>query len=198
VAAARRRGLSARVGDARALPFDDGSAEVVLLLGPLYHLPEPGDRALALAEAMRVLQPGGLLAAAGIAPLAVLLDWAALGRLAEPGARVVVDRILATGRDDTGAGGVFVFHTPSRLEEEVRAAGAADVRVHAVEGPAIWTVPLGAPADHPHLDSVLWAAEAADGQEGAAAASSHLLALGRKPGEVSRPRPGAAPRPGRP
>jgi SAM-dependent methyltransferase len=153
----------------------------VLLLGPLYHLPEHRDRALALSEAMRVLRPGGLLAAAGITPLAVLLDWAALGRLADPAARAVVDRILTAGRDDTGAGGVFVFTTPTRLEAEVRAAGAERVTVRAVEGPAVWTVPLGAPADHPQVEPALWAADAADGQEGAAAASSHLLALARRP-----------------
>ena len=54
---------SAVVGDARALPFDDESADVVLLLGPLYHLTEAADRTRALREARRALRPGGLLAA---------------------------------------------------------------------------------------------------------------------------------------
>src|SRR3954470_3439763 len=31
---------AAAVGDARQLPYADASADVVLLLGPLYHLPE--------------------------------------------------------------------------------------------------------------------------------------------------------------
>jgi ubiquinone/menaquinone biosynthesis C-methylase UbiE len=40
--AARPRPLaSCRVGEARALDFPDQSADVVLLLGPLYHLPRP-------------------------------------------------------------------------------------------------------------------------------------------------------------
>lgn len=46
---------SARVGDARALPFDDGAADAVLLFGPLYHLPDSSDRATALVEARRTL-----------------------------------------------------------------------------------------------------------------------------------------------
>jgi SAM-dependent methyltransferase len=181
VAAATASGLDARVGDARDLPFDDRSADAVLLLGPLYHLPDPRDRARALGEALRVLRPGGLLAAAGISRLAVLLDWAATGRLADPAARAVVDRILTVGRDDTGAGGVFSFCTAAELEGELRAAGLRDVAVRPVEGPAIWSLRPGAAADDPRVDAVLWAADAAERQEGAIAATVHLLGLGRRP-----------------
>jgi SAM-dependent methyltransferase len=48
-------------GDATALPFADGEFGSVALLYVLYHLREP---ARALAEARRVLRPGGLLAVA--------------------------------------------------------------------------------------------------------------------------------------
>ena len=57
VAEARRRSAgstrplaSCEVGDARALAAADGSADLVLLLGPLYHLTERSDRVLALRE----------------------------------------------------------------------------------------------------------------------------------------------------
>lgn len=49
------------LADARALPFADASFGAVALLYVLYHLEEP---ALALAEAHRVLRPGGLVAVA--------------------------------------------------------------------------------------------------------------------------------------
>src|ERR1700722_15263287 len=65
---------SAEVGDARELPPGEGIADVVLLFGPLYHLVESDDRALALAEANRVLRPGGLLMAAAISRFASTLD----------------------------------------------------------------------------------------------------------------------------
>lgn len=47
--------------DAEALPFADGSFRSAALLYVLYHLADP---AVALAEAHRVLEPGGLVAAA--------------------------------------------------------------------------------------------------------------------------------------
>jgi SAM-dependent methyltransferase len=49
------------VGDAAALPFPDRSFDSAALLYVLYHLADP---AQALAEAHRVLRPGGLLAVA--------------------------------------------------------------------------------------------------------------------------------------
>ncbi|MGW2145578.1 class I SAM-dependent methyltransferase [Nonomuraea bangladeshensis] len=42
--AARLAGVSAPLGDARPLPVADASQDAVLLLGPLYHLPDRADR----------------------------------------------------------------------------------------------------------------------------------------------------------
>ncbi|MGI6644029.1 MAG: class I SAM-dependent methyltransferase [Bacillota bacterium] len=54
--------------------FVDSSFEVVLLVGPLYHLVEPSDRDLAINEALRVLKPNGLLFASFISRYAVYVD----------------------------------------------------------------------------------------------------------------------------
>lgn len=50
----------------------DASFDVVLLMGPLYHLIESADRNTAIREALRVLKPGGILAAAFITRYAIL------------------------------------------------------------------------------------------------------------------------------
>src|SRR4051812_17430495 len=65
---------SALVGDARELPYEDERFDAAILLGPLYHLPERADRVTALAEARRVVRPGGLVAAAGISRYASTID----------------------------------------------------------------------------------------------------------------------------
>jgi ubiquinone/menaquinone biosynthesis C-methylase UbiE len=51
---------SLAVGDAREVDLPDESAELVLLLGPLYHLTEREDRVQALREAYRLLRPAAL------------------------------------------------------------------------------------------------------------------------------------------
>ena len=56
----------AEVGDARNIDKPDESADVVLLMGPMYHLQDRSEREKALGEAHRVLKKGGLLIAAGI------------------------------------------------------------------------------------------------------------------------------------
>ncbi len=57
---AGRENLRFCVGDAYALPVDDGAADVVLFHQVLQHLADP---VAALAEAGRALRPGGLVAA---------------------------------------------------------------------------------------------------------------------------------------
>src|SRR5687767_894472 len=86
-AAQERAGDPARFGvrlaDARALPFPGESFDAVLLLGPLYHLGEAGDRAQAIREAARVCRVGGLVFAAAISRYAPLLDTIRRGRFGE-------------------------------------------------------------------------------------------------------------------
>ncbi len=64
----RRLGLDnveARVGDARALPFDDDAFDVVILITVLAEIP---DRVKALREIRRVLKPGGTLSVTEFLP----------------------------------------------------------------------------------------------------------------------------------
>ena len=66
VRSAAERGVDARVGDARSLPFAADSFDAALLLGPLYHLADRADRLQALGEAARVVRSGGWVFAAGL------------------------------------------------------------------------------------------------------------------------------------
>jgi len=58
--------VATAVGDARDLDVADTSVDATLLLGPLYHLADPDDRAQVVAEAVRITRPGGRVYAAAI------------------------------------------------------------------------------------------------------------------------------------
>jgi len=66
------------IGDAGALPVADGTQDVILMLGPLYHLPDPGDRARAWGESRRVLKPMGVVIAVAIT-ISTRASWTACG-----------------------------------------------------------------------------------------------------------------------
>ncbi|HET8648000.1 MAG TPA: class I SAM-dependent methyltransferase, partial [Vicinamibacteria bacterium] len=129
-AAAPLRGAS--LGDARALEQADGSVDALLLLGPLYHLPQRGDRLGALREAARVLAPGGVLFAAAISRFASLFDGLHGAVFEDPAFLDVVREDLRSGRhlNPTGRLEYFTtafFHRPEELREELAEAGFADV-----------------------------------------------------------------------
>jgi arsenite methyltransferase len=63
---ARAEGMDGRIaietGDARALPFADGAFDVVLSMTAIHNIKGKAGRKQAIAEAVRVLKPGGRLA----------------------------------------------------------------------------------------------------------------------------------------
>jgi ubiquinone/menaquinone biosynthesis C-methylase UbiE len=172
-------GYTAAIGDARELREGDASADAVLLLGPLYHLVDPGDRAQALREARRVLRPGGMVLAAAITRYMALLCYAADGTLnAERLERMLPT--LRTGRHDPSLDFTDAyFHEPDELRGELRSAGFADVRIFGVEGPA-WIAVDAVDADGERLmESALLCARALEEEPAVLAVNAHLLAFGR-------------------
>jgi SAM-dependent methyltransferase len=172
--------------DARSLPFDGESFDAVLLLGPLYHLGERGERGKALAEAARVCRPGGLIVAAAISRYAPLLDMMRRGLLGDAdifrnvqvetarGRRVPHEERRATFPD-------AYFHLPEELERELVEAGLAVEGVFAVEGPAVVARDLDALwEDEAVRDRLLWIARLAETEPHLRAVTAHLLGVARK------------------
>jgi ubiquinone/menaquinone biosynthesis C-methylase UbiE len=173
--------LTAEVGDARRLPHADASVDAVLLLGPLYHLASKAERIRALAEAMRVLRPGGVLLAAAIGRFMAVLDWTQSGGLTADVAAKLVP-VLSNGVHDPTLGFTEAFfHTAAQLQQEVAEAGFADVRVLGIEGPA-WTI-VDAPGEDAdaRFDSALRCAQLTENFAEIVNASAHLMAVAAAP-----------------
>jgi ubiquinone/menaquinone biosynthesis C-methylase UbiE len=171
--------VRASVGDARDLVQPADSADAVLVLGPLYHLPDACDRARALAEARRVARPGGLVAVAAISRYAALLDLAALGVLDEQTAPLV-EKAIETGEHDTRLGFTTAyFHLPAELAAELAEAGLIDVDVLGVEGPSGPGLDAhGLEQIDAFLPSALACARIAERDPALIATSAHFLAFG--------------------
>lgn len=72
---------SVQIADALDLSrFDEGSFDVVLCMGALYHLFDPAEREKCVAECLRVLKPGGIFAFAYINRHAMYINHFAMGR----------------------------------------------------------------------------------------------------------------------
>jgi ubiquinone/menaquinone biosynthesis C-methylase UbiE len=176
----------ARVGDARRLEHPDSCAGAVLMLGPLYPLTDREERLGALAEARRVLEPGGILFASAISRFASLLDGLRGAVFEREAFAAIVDRDLRDGqhRNDTGMAKFFTtafFHLPGELEAEVREAGFTVLGTYALEGPGAlvpdfarrWTDP----ASRARLLDLVRRVEREPSLLGA---SPHLLAVARR------------------
>jgi ubiquinone/menaquinone biosynthesis C-methylase UbiE len=180
-AAAEHGPMTAEVGDARRLTQSDASVDAVLLLGPLYHLVGRAERIAALAEARRVLRPGGILLAAAIGRFMAVLDWAQRGGLTVDVAAKLAP-VMSSGVHDPTLGFTDAFfHTAAQLQDEVAEAGFADVRVVGIEGPA-WTI-VDAPGDDAdaRLDSALRCAQLTENFAEIVDASAHLMVLATAP-----------------
>jgi SAM-dependent methyltransferase len=180
-AAAELPGVEAVCGDARELPAESGSADVVLLLGPLYHLQERAERVAAWREAARVVRPGGVVVAATISRFASLFDGFVKGFYRDPAFRAVAERDLADGRHGN-PGDVprwftsAYFHRPDEIAGEAGEAGLVVRRLVAVESP-VWMIgaALDEFLDEPSL--LLDMVRAVEEEPSLLGASSHLLTV---------------------
>jgi SAM-dependent methyltransferase len=154
------------VGDARSLDAADNSFDAVLLFGPLYHLPAEDDRRLALAEARRVLRPGGVLLAIVISRHAGVLHT------------------LRGDYTDTGFMAVGYLHDPLTAGDEVRRAGFDVAAVIGVEGPGWlldglrerWTDPTS-------RDRLLRVARTIEAERSLLGVSPHVLIAAKRPAD---------------
>jgi len=179
--------VTARLGDARALPGLDATFDVVLVLGPLYHLTERADRLGAWREAFRVVRPGGLVVAAGISRFASLFSGLAHVALDDHRFRRIVEHDLGDGqhRNPDRTSGWFTtayFHRPEELESEASEAGLTFVAQFGVEGLAGWLPHLGEQwHDATARATIVESARVIESEPSLRGLSAHMLVVTRRP-----------------
>lgn len=186
VEVARAHGtFEAHVGDARDLAFDAQQFDVVLLLGPLYHLRDAAERRAVLAGAFRVARPGALVAVAYICRSAAPLDGLVKGWIWSAEGIADVEESIAEGYlagDETSFGTIGYFHTRTDAVAEIEASPLELLAIYGVEGPgwiapdfeARWSTEQG-------RETVLRLARAVERDPELQILNPHLLAIARRP-----------------
>jgi SAM-dependent methyltransferase len=136
-----RLGVRTAVADARDLDLADSAVDAVLLLGPLYHLSKRADRLRALAEANRIVRPGGPVFAAAVSRWAprILTELHARLYLQIPALREAIPGAERTGdlprlTQDSWFG---YCHRPQQLRAELNAVGLDVADLVSVDVPAL-------------------------------------------------------------
>jgi S-adenosylmethionine-dependent methyltransferase len=127
-----------RVGDARGLPFlADESFDLVLCMGPLYHLVKESDRAAAIAECRRLVRPGGHIVCTFITRMAqsMCLIKERPGEIAawDRTLRIGIDTGLNDAQFDTGFTEAF-FVEPLEVEGMLEREDLEIVKIAGAEG----------------------------------------------------------------
>lgn len=143
---ARHRGQQSNIalesyicGDARQLPWNDNTFDLVLLMGALYHLQKSEDRSRCIDECFRVLKPGGKAIFAYISHAASLVDGYKYQFINDPVFQRIVETDLQTGHHENPEGHphyftTAFFHTPQLIMQELQQGAFQDIRLFAVEG----------------------------------------------------------------
>lgn len=146
---------AAEACDARSIPRPSGSADAILLMGPLYSITEYEERILAIKECGRLLKKDGILFSAALTPFSVLVpriatyhadDSKKRKELDDPAVMAMISRALDDGcyinperKVATGLGSSHL-HTAKALREELTRGGFVTSSVHGVMGGA-WLAP---------------------------------------------------------
>ena len=179
----------AQLGDARSLPFADSVADAVVMMGPLFHLVTDEDRQRALAEAYRVLRPGGTIAVSAMGRFFLFGHAVATNAIRDPQVRSRIVSMVDSGQRPGDWGPFPAYaHRPQGLAEEVGRAGFCDVEVLAIEGFFHLLGDIARRlADEASREALLELLSRYEADPGLVEFSGHLLAVARRPLEATEP-----------
>lgn len=128
-------------GEAFHLPLNDGSQDLIIMHGPLYHLQEEEQRIAALREAGRKLKKDGILLGFAITHSASAVAALHSGLIYHSEILAMCTEELSSGIHEPPSEFPFMlpkgfYHRPSELTAEFKTAGFEPVELLPVEGMA--------------------------------------------------------------
>ena len=181
-----KKPFKAILGEARSLGFEDRSADLIILHGPLYHLQERAERIAALKESYRVLKPGGALLGFAINHSISTLTGLLNGMIHDAQFYQMCISELSTGIHNAPAAwpGILseaYFHKSEQLVAEVQEAGFTGTQLFAVEG-MIWldSKYFESRTDTAKKEKMMGLLRQTEQDEALLAFSPHMMAFGRK------------------
>lgn len=131
--------FNAILGEARNLELNNDFADVVILHGPLYHLQQKEDRALAIQEAKRVVKNDGIILGFAINYTASTLAGLLQGLIHEKAFLQLCKEELTTGVHNPPKEFPWLlaeayYHQPQELKEEFEQQRLTYINTYAVEG----------------------------------------------------------------
>jgi SAM-dependent methyltransferase len=171
-------------GNALGLEFKNEAFDVVLCMGPMYHL-SPAKRLLAYKEVHRVLRNDGLAIFAYISRFAAIMDGYKKGMIADPVYIPLAEGDIRKGihesPNDERYFTLAYMHKPEEVEPEISTAGFSLQELIGVEG-IFWTYPNLAEymEDEIARERLLGHAQMIEHEPSIMGASAHFLAATRK------------------
>ena len=174
------------VGEAEKLNRKNNSVDVVILLGPLYHLTERRDRLAVLREARRVLREGGILFAAIISRFASAIDGLFRDLMDDPEFVRILQRDLKDGQHRNPGNHPFYFttayfHLPEEIKEEIAEVGLRHEKTLPVESIGCMLQNFEEHWENPERQNrLLNLIRSLEDEPSLLGTSAHILAIARK------------------
>ena len=165
--------------DARDLPYENESMDLVLVMGALYHLQSQESRDKCLAEAFRILKRGGYIICTVISRYTVLvstLKWNIFHYYDVD----TLERIINTGMSEGFSFPHSYFHTPDGIKSELSSVGFENVATIAVEGIANAFGDYSLPTDEKEAARLLKCIELTESIPELLGVSRNIIAVGKK------------------
>jgi len=165
--------------DARDLPYENESMDLVLLMGALYHLQTKESRIKCLTEAFRVLKCGGYVICTVLNRYNIFvatLKW----NLFHVFDLDTIEKALKLGMAENFTLPQAYSHTPNEIMTELSYAGFENTKVVAVEGIANIFGDYSLPSDEKEAERLLKCIELSESIPELMGVTRNMIAVGKK------------------